>query len=89
MLMLEHILDSSHIDALSEVRCRSCISDACMHQRCAVPILRTSDALYLPAELPSCRLQLDVKRVKGMILSGHSAAGYRPPPGQQVGTGTI
>lgn len=29
-------------------------------------------------------LQLDVKRVKGMILSGHSAA-YRPPPGQQVG----
>ncbi|PRW20466.1 lysine--tRNA ligase isoform X2 isoform A [Chlorella sorokiniana] len=42
--MLEHIIDSNHIDALSE---------------------------------------LDVKRVKGMILSGHSAAGYRPPPGQQ------
>lgn len=154
MQMLDHIIDSNHIDALSEVG-RKCVcvctvlhaglfghqlqaSNRCaergagpQHTVCSAraparrfmlllllshtapseldplpvrpfrsPHLSFSPALdatrtkgmmpssgrdpllFPPFTIPT---QLDVKRVKGMILSGHSAAGYRPPPGQQVG----
>lgn len=53
----------------------------------STPLTSTEHSLLTSTEHPSIThcapLQLDVKRVKGMILSGHSAAGYRPPPGQQ------